>query len=100
MSLDEQKNKLLDLFEEALSGVGSKGKGKDRESLPYQLLNFPNEEDLYVLDPIKKKMVRAKHNTEIVQISLPDEDNKVLVKALSGNFLFIPLEYVQDIGFN
>jgi len=38
--------------------------------------------------------------TEVVQISLPDENNKVLVKSSSGNFLFIPLEYVQDIGFN
>jgi hypothetical protein len=100
MPLDEQKNKLLDLFEEALTGADSKGKGEEKEYLPYQMLNFPNEEDLYVLDPIKKKMVRAKHNTEIVQISLPDEDNKVLVRSSAGNFLFIPLEYVQDIGFN
>jgi hypothetical protein len=100
MSLDEQKNKLLDLFEEVLSSFGSKREGKEKESLPYQMLNFPNEEDLYVLDPVKKKMVRARHNTEIVQISLPDEDNKVLVRSSGGNFLFIPLDYVQDIGFN
>jgi len=100
MSLDKQKDKLLDLFEEVLSGVGAKGEGEEKESLPYQILNFPNEEDLYVLDPVKKKMVRAKHNTEVVQISLPDENNKVLVRGAGGNFLFIPLEYIQDIGFN
>jgi sporulation protein YlmC with PRC-barrel domain len=33
-------------------------------------------------------------------MSAPDENNKVLVRASGGNFLFIPLEYVQDIGFN
>jgi hypothetical protein len=91
---------LLDLFEEVLSGLDSKGDGKEDKALPYQMLNFPDGKDLYVLDPVKKRMVRAKHNTEIVQISVPDKNDKVIVRSSAGNFLFIPLEYVQDIGFN
>tara|TARA_R110002020_G_scaffold450540_1_gene664173 strand:- start:64 stop:366 length:303 start_codon:yes stop_codon:yes gene_type:complete len=100
MSLEEEKNKLLDLFEEVLSGDASRGGKEEKESLPYQMLDLPDGKDLYVLDPVKKKMVRAKHMTEVVQISLPDEKDRVLVKSSSGNFLYIPLEYVEDIGFN
>jgi|TARA_Y100000310_G_C20092705_1_gene539031 hypothetical protein len=100
MPLDKQKDMLLDLFEEVLSGLDSKGDGKEDKALPYQMLNFPDGKDLYVLDPVKKRMVRAKHNTEIVQISVPDKNDKVIVRSSAGNFLFIPLEYVQDIGFN
>tara|TARA_R110000744_G_scaffold272993_2_gene385911 strand:+ start:361 stop:498 length:138 start_codon:yes stop_codon:yes gene_type:complete len=45
-------------------------------------------------------MAWAKHNTEVVQISTPNANGKVIVKSASGEFLLIPLEYVQDIGFN
>tara|TARA_R110000751_G_scaffold140738_1_gene244427 strand:- start:51 stop:353 length:303 start_codon:yes stop_codon:yes gene_type:complete len=100
MSLDKEKNRLMDLFEEVLSSSGEKAGESEEESLPYQMLDLPNQEDLYVLDPTKKKMIRAKHMTEVVQISLPDKNNKVLVKSSSGDFLFIPLDYVRDIGFN
>tara|TARA_R110000851_G_scaffold44980_1_gene110384 strand:- start:416 stop:718 length:303 start_codon:yes stop_codon:yes gene_type:complete len=100
MSLDKEKNRLMDLFEEVLSSSGEKAGESEEESLPYQMLDLPNQEDLYVLDPTRKKMIRAKHMTEVVQISLPDKNNKVLVKSSSGDFLFIPLEYVRDIGFN
>tara|TARA_R110002126_G_scaffold39762_1_gene117535 strand:- start:382 stop:684 length:303 start_codon:yes stop_codon:yes gene_type:complete len=100
MSLDKEKNRLMDLFEEVLSSSSEKAGESEEESLPYQMLDLPNQEDLYVLDPTRKKMIRAKHMTEVVQISLPDKNNKVLVKSSSGDFLFIPLEYVRDIGFN
>jgi len=100
MSLDKEKNRLMDLFEEVLSSADGTGATEEKESLPYQMLDLPDGKDLYVLDPVKKKMIRAKHMTEVVQISMPDENDKVVVKSSSGNFLFIPLEYVQDIGFN
>jgi len=73
---------------------------KDAVSLPYQILDFPDGKNRYVLDPVKKKMVWAKHNTEVVQISLPDADGKVIVRSSSGEFLYVPLDYVRDIGFN
>lgn len=100
MSLEEEKNKLLDLFEEVLSSASGDGNKKDKESIPYQMLDLPEGKDLYVLEPIKKKMVREKHMTEVVVISLPDEEDKVIVRSSSGNVLYIPLEYVRDIGFN
>lgn len=100
MSLEEEKNRLLDLFEEVLSGAAANGGKKEKESLPYQMLDLPNGKDIYVLDPVKKKMVIAKHMTEVVVISLPDEKDRVLVRSSSGNVLYIPLDYVEDIGFN
>ena len=100
MPLDKQRERLLEMFEEALESAFEDEDGEEEDSLPYQVLNFPDECNKWVLDPVRKKMVMAKHNTEVVQISSPDKDNKVLVRALGGNFLFIPLDYVQDIGFN
>ena len=100
MPLDKQRERLLEMFEEVLESAFEDEDGEKEDSLPYQVLNFPDENNKWVLDPVRKKMVMAKHNTEVVQISAPDEDNKVLVRASGGNFLFIPLEYVQDIGFN
>jgi hypothetical protein len=72
----------------------------DKESLPYQILDFPDGKSRYVFEPTKKKMVWAKHNTEVVQISTPDKDGKVIVKSSSGDFLYVPIDYVRDIGFN
>lgn len=100
MPLDKQRERLLEMFEEALESAFEDEDGEEEDSIPYQVLNFPDESNKWVLDPVRKKMVMAKHNTEVVQISSPDKDNKVLVRALGGNFLFIPLDYVQDIGFN
>ena len=88
------------MFEEIMaSHLDDKDSG-EKESLPYQILDFPDGKSRYVLDPVKKKMVWAKHNTEVVQISLPDADGKVIVRSSSGEFLYVPLDYVRDIGFN
>lgn len=72
----------------------------EKESLPYQILDFPDGKNRYVLDPVKKRMVWAKHNTEVVQISTPDVNGKVIVRSSGGEFLYVPIDYVRDIGFN
>jgi len=83
-----------------MGDIASKDGGNERESLPYQILDFPDGKSRYVLDPVKKKMVWAKHNTEVVQISTPDIDGKVIVRSSGGEFLYVPIDYVRDIGFN
>lgn len=72
----------------------------EKESLPYQILDFPDGKSQYVLDPVEKRMVWAKHNTEVVQISTPDVNGKVIVRSSSGEFLYVPKDYIRDIGFN
>ena len=39
MSLEEEKNRLLDLFEEVLSGAAANGGKKEKESLPYHRIH-------------------------------------------------------------
>ena len=88
------EEQILNIFEEALKKSGSLSK----ESVPYQILTF-NEKERWYFNPVKKTMVRVCNNTEVVQISVPDEYNKVLVRG-PGCFLYVPLEDVEDIGFN
>lgn len=88
------------MFEEIMNSELNKEDDEAKESLPYQILDFPDGKSRYVFEPIKKKMVWAKHNTEVVQISTPDKDGKVIVKSSSGDFLYVPIDYVRDIGFN
>ena len=90
-SYDEQ---MMSIFDKALEETTSKPK----ESVPYQILTFDEKERWY-FDPVKKTMVRVCNNTEIVQISVPDEYNKVVVRG-PGCFLYVPFEDVEDIGFN
>ena len=79
-----------DIFESSPSGSS--------EPIPYQILTFDAKEKWY-LDPVKKTMVKVCNNTEVVQISIPDENNKVLVRG-PGCFLYVPMDEVEDIGFN
>lgn len=79
-----------DLYDSSPSGSS--------EPVPYQILTFDAKEKWY-LDPIKKHMVKVCNHTEIVQISIPDANNKVLVRG-PGCFLYVPLDEVEDIGFN
>ena len=90
-SYEEQMMNILDeVLKESASG--------SKESVPYQILTFDEKERWY-FDPVKKTMVRICNNTEIVQISIPDEYNKVVVRG-PGCFLYVPIEDVEDIGFN
>ena len=57
------------MFEEIMNSELNKEDDEVKESLPYQILDFPDGKSRYVLEPVKKKMVWAKHNTEVVQIS-------------------------------
>jgi len=88
---EEQLKKVFDdIFENSSSS--------SVEPIPYQILTFDAKERWY-LDPVKKAMVKVCNHTEIVQISIPDENNKVLVRA-SGCFLYVPFDEIEDIGFN
>ena len=88
---EEQLLKVFDeVFESSTSG--------STESLPYQIISFSEKEKWY-FDPVKRQMVKVCNNTEVVQISIPDKNNKVLVRG-PGCFLYVPLEEIEDIGFN
>jgi hypothetical protein len=89
----EYEEQLKSIFDEALGDSGSA-----KESIPYQILTFDAKERWY-FDPIKKHMVKICNNTEVVQISIPDKNNKVIVRG-PGCFLYVPLDDVEDIGFN
>lgn len=101
MSLNKRTDKLLDLFDEFLGDFEKElDQDEEKEALPYQILSLPEGKSIYVLEPTKKIMVLAKHHTECVQISFPDENGKVIVRSLGGEFLLVPQEYVREIGFN
>jgi hypothetical protein len=88
---EAQLRKVFDeVFENSASGSA--------DPIPYQILTFDAKEKWY-LDPVKKHMVKICNNTEIVQISVPDENNKVLVRG-PGCFLYVPFDEIEDIGFN
>ena len=89
----DYEEELKNIFDKAFGTTGSA-----KESFPYQILNFDDKERWY-FDPVKKHMVKICNNTEVVQISVPDKDNKVLVRG-PGCFLYVPLDDVEDIGFN
>jgi|TARA_R110000851_G_scaffold287032_1_gene440945 hypothetical protein len=98
---DDSTNNILDMFEELLGSTSKEKKSKQKKAVPYQVFIFPEEvgTETWVLDTVNKKMIRAFNKSEIVQISKPDEDDKVLVRY-AGTFVRVPLEYVCDIGFN
>jgi len=88
------EDKILEAFDEMFENPTS----GSSESLPYQMICFDEKERWY-FDPVKRHMVKICNNTEVVQISIPDKNNKVLVKG-PGCFLYVPFEEIEDIGFN
>jgi len=102
---DKQTKKILDMFDELMNPAGIPGKEKEGteevESMPYQILSFPEEEgsETWLLNPVSRQFVRAFNHTEVVQITQPDKDNKVIVRT-PGGFLQVTQDYVRDIGFN
>jgi len=92
---------IMDMFEEFLGFSTDKKKSEPKRSVPYQIFHFPEGvgSETWVLDSINKKMIRAFNNSEVVQISKPDEEDKILVRY-AGTFVRVPSEYVCDIGFN
>jgi len=98
---DDPTNNILDMFEEFLSSATKGKKSKKKKTVPYQVFSFPDDigGETWVLDTVNKKMIRAFNKSEIVQISKPDEDDRVLVRY-AGTFVRVPLDYVCDIGFN
>jgi len=103
MSLsDERTNKLLEMVQSLLDGDSSFGSlDDDPVTLPYEILSFPKElgDATWFLDPTTRTMVRVYNNIEIVRVTDPDEDGKVIIKFSSG-FALVPKEYVIEVGFN
>ena len=103
MSLsDERANKLLDMFEALLGSDTGLGSEEKDTTLPYEILKFPEEEygkEAWFLDPTTKMLVKIYNNTEVVRISDPDENGKVIIRYPNG-FALVPKEYVIEIGFN
>ena len=93
---EEYINSVLNMFDEVLGEAGNDDKAV--KALPYQILNIPDKTGWF-LDPIARKMVMAHNNIEVVQISRPDENNKILVKTPTG-YLYVPQSFVEDVGFN
>jgi len=91
------EDRIKKIFDEVFENSTS---GSIKESVPYQILAFGDDiKEKWYFDPVKKYMVKVCNHTEIVQISIPDENNKVLVRG-PGCFLYVPLDDVEDIGFN
>tara|TARA_R100001163_G_C5048168_1_gene185219 strand:+ start:622 stop:933 length:312 start_codon:yes stop_codon:yes gene_type:complete len=103
MSLsDERTNKLLDMVQSLLDDNLNFGStDDDKVTLPYEILTFPEElgHAAWFLDPTTRTMVRLYNNTEIVRVTDPDDDGKVIIKYSSG-FALVPKGYVVEIGFN
>jgi len=104
--VSSRNKEVLDIFEEWLdeySPEPKKKKKKDstpKESIPYEMLCFtegPGEE--WFLDPVSRTMKKVGNNVEVVRISSPDKNGKVIVRYANG-FLLIPSQYVIEIGFN
>lgn len=98
---DDSANDILEMFEELLGSSTKSKKSKKEKTVPYQVFNFPKDvgAEIWVLDTVNRKMIRAFDKSEIVQISKPDEDDRVLVRY-AGTFVRVPMDYVCDIGFN
>ena len=92
--MSNYEEQLIKAFDESIQSSTS----GSNEALPYQIITFSGKEKWY-FDPVKRQMVKICNNTEVVQISIPDKNNKVLVRG-PGCFLYVPLEEIEDIGFN
>ena len=76
-------------------------KESDGVSLPYEMISLPEEmgKEGWFLDPVARKMIRLPNNTEVVRVTDPDSDGRVIIKYPDG-YALIPQEYVIEIGFN
>lgn len=87
---------------EALMGPGSEYDDTDsKTSLPYEMLIFPEDmgNEAWFLDPVSKQMVKLPNNSEVVRITDPDPDDRVIIKHPDG-YALVHKDFVVEIGFN
>lgn len=103
MSFRNKDLELSDLFDELLGEIKKeKEKPPEKESsIPYEVFCFPEElgSEAWLYDTMTKTMIRAFNHAEVVRVTDPDEDDKILVRY-AGTFVKVPSNYVCDIGFN
>jgi hypothetical protein len=101
LSSDERDEYLSEVFDELMKALKGEKDIPEESSVPYQVFCFPESlgNETWVYDTVTRKMIRAFNKSEVVKISEPDENDKVLVRY-AGTFVKVPSEYVCDIGFN
>jgi hypothetical protein len=103
MSFNNKDLELSDLFDELLGDIKKqKEKPKKKESsIPYEVFCFPEElgSEAWLYDTVSRTMIRAHNHAEVVRVTDPDKDDKILVRY-AGTFVKVPSNYVCDIGFN
>lgn len=103
MSFRNKDLELSDLFDELLGTIKEKKeKTSEKEnSIPYEVFCFPEElgSEAWLYDTVTRTMIRAFNHAEVVRVTSPDEDNKILVRY-AGTFVKVPSNYVCDIGYN
>ncbi len=95
MSKSHKEQEIFDKLMELLTQDDTK---ESSGSLPYQIFCFPQNE-MWVYDVSTRTMIRAFNKSEVVVVTLPDENDKVLVRY-AGTFVRVKAEYICDIGFN
>lgn len=98
MSSDEKDEQLSELFDEIMRTIKGETDEPKSTSVPYQIFCFPQDE-MWIYDVTTRTMIRAFNNSEVVVVTPPDEDDKVLARY-AGTFVRVKSEFVCDIGFN
>jgi hypothetical protein len=93
-----ESNKEREIFQKLMELLDQEDSEGSSESLPYQIFCFPQSE-MWVYDVSTRAMIRAFNKSEVVVVTLPDENDKVLVRY-AGTFVRVKAEYICDIGFN
>lgn len=103
MSFRNKDLELSDLFDELLGDIRKeKEKSTKREnSVSYEVFCFPEDlgSEAWLYDTVNRSMIRAHNHAEVVRVTDPDKDNKILVRY-AGTFVKVPSDYVCEIGFN
>jgi len=95
MSSSKKKEEILNKIMDLISTDSKQG---DDYSVPYQVFCFPQDE-MWVYNITTRSMIRAFNKSEVVVVTKPDENDKVLVRY-AGTFVRVRAEYICDIGFN
>lgn len=70
----------------------------ESEPTPYQVVSGSG--DAWYFSPAEKKMIRVNRGSEILVISVADENGKVYASDSGSRLFIIPVDEVIDIGYN
>ena len=93
-----ESSKEREIFQKLMELLSNDDSPDNANTLPYQIFCFPQDE-MWVYDISSRSMIRAFNKSEVVVVTLPDENDKVLVRY-AGTFVRVKAEYICDIGFN